>query len=94
MAGIFGVTTICINMLMSALRITSARQRACCIRCGDEIINGREVTESGMTICMACAGHGYYQVEKKPGFTGTDIDEINILTHNPASLPSSFSLGL
>jgi formylmethanofuran dehydrogenase subunit E len=42
----------------------SPRQRAYCIRCGEEIINGREVTESGITTCVACAGRAYYDLRE------------------------------
>lgn len=45
--------------------IGSPRQRAHCIRCGEEILNGREVTDNGMTLCKACAGYAYYRTEKE-----------------------------
>jgi formylmethanofuran dehydrogenase subunit E len=38
----------------------SPRQRAYCIRCGEEVINGREVSDGGLPTCKACAGHAYY----------------------------------
>ena len=41
--------------------VGTPRQRAYCIRCGEEIINGREVQENGMPTCMACAGPTYYR---------------------------------
>jgi formylmethanofuran dehydrogenase subunit E len=31
-----------------------------CDRCGEEIINGRQVTVRGETLCAACAGTSYY----------------------------------
>lgn len=44
----------------------SPRQRACCRRCGEEIINGREIFAEEITICAACAGHSYYQLREDP----------------------------
>jgi formylmethanofuran dehydrogenase subunit E len=35
--------------------------RVNCALCGEEIINGREVTRGEMTVCRACAGGAYYQ---------------------------------
>ncbi|MBX3052620.1 MAG: TraR/DksA C4-type zinc finger protein [Caldilineaceae bacterium] len=34
--------------------------RVDCERCGEEIINEREVWVGGQTLCRACAGSGYY----------------------------------
>ncbi len=34
--------------------------RVTCDRCGEEIINEREVRQGGTTLCRACAGGGYY----------------------------------
>lgn len=34
--------------------------RALCSRCGEEILNGREVVAGGETLCLSCAGEGYY----------------------------------
>lgn len=36
--------------------------RAICARCGEEIINEREVRVGGSTLCRACAGEAYYVV--------------------------------
>jgi formylmethanofuran dehydrogenase subunit E len=41
--------------------ISRAGQRARCDRCGEEIINDREVVVGGETLCRACALGGYYQ---------------------------------
>ena len=37
-------------------------KRAVCQRCGEEVINGREVVREGATLCRACAGEAYYSV--------------------------------
>lgn len=34
--------------------------RVCCARCGEEIMNEREVRRDGQTLCRWCAGDGYY----------------------------------
>ena len=36
--------------------------RTACDRCGEEIINEREVIRGGSTLCRSCAGDGYYRV--------------------------------
>ncbi len=36
-----------------------------CARCGEEIINERQVFANGVTLCKTCAGIGYYRM--KPG---------------------------
>ena len=35
--------------------------RVNCDRCGEEIINEREVSQDGLTLCRSCAGGAYYQ---------------------------------
>jgi len=47
--------------------IGHAGRRAACAVCGEEIINGREVTRDGGVLCRACAGAAYY----RPGDAGT-----------------------
>jgi formylmethanofuran dehydrogenase subunit E len=36
--------------------------RAVCQRCGEEIINEREVVGDGLVLCRSCAGGGYYRL--------------------------------
>jgi len=36
--------------------------RVICERCGEEIINEREVERDGKTLCKVCAGESYYEV--------------------------------
>jgi formylmethanofuran dehydrogenase subunit E len=40
--------------------ISRAGQRAACDRCGEEILNEREVVIEGSTLCRSCAYGGYY----------------------------------
>lgn len=42
--------------------VSRAGVRARCERCGEEIINAREVVLDGVTLCRSCAVGGYYQV--------------------------------
>jgi formylmethanofuran dehydrogenase subunit E len=35
-------------------------KRTACARCGEEIINQREVVLDGVTVCLPCAGSAYY----------------------------------
>jgi formylmethanofuran dehydrogenase subunit E len=35
--------------------------RVNCGRCGEEIINGRELVREGRLLCRSCAGHSYYR---------------------------------
>lgn len=40
--------------------------RVTCAACGEEIINGREVTRGGASLCQACAGESnYYQAAEE-----------------------------
>ena len=41
--------------------ISRAGQRALCDRCGEEILNEREVVLGNITLCRHCAYGGYYQ---------------------------------
>lgn len=38
-------------------------KRAICDGCGEEIINEREVLQAGRTLCLSCAGEGYYRAD-------------------------------
>jgi formylmethanofuran dehydrogenase subunit E len=40
--------------------ISRAGHRVQCERCGEEILNEREVRRAGCVLCRTCAGHGYY----------------------------------
>jgi formylmethanofuran dehydrogenase subunit E len=42
--------------------ISRAGIRVNCDRCGEEIINGREVQQLGLTLCRGCAGPAYYRL--------------------------------
>ena len=40
--------------------VSRASARAKCEKCGEEIINEREIAEDGVNLCRACAGGAYY----------------------------------
>ena len=42
--------------------ISRAGARVNCARCGEEVINEREVVRAGEVLCQACAGAGYYSI--------------------------------
>lgn len=39
--------------------------RVNCDRCGEEIINEREIVQDGQVLCRTCAGYGYYEVTEE-----------------------------
>ena len=41
--------------------ISQAGKRVLCELCDEEIINEREIHQSGLVLCRACAGQAYYQ---------------------------------
>jgi formylmethanofuran dehydrogenase subunit E len=41
--------------------VSYAGRRARCARCGEEIVNAREIIQEGILLCRACAGYGYYR---------------------------------
>ncbi len=42
--------------------ISKPGRKSECMQCGEEIINGREISKDGLVLCRACAGDGYYQL--------------------------------
>lgn len=55
----FGITEVRLNFDLKAM-IGRPGTRAVCERCGEEIINQREVVWSGTTLCRSCAGESYW----------------------------------
>ncbi|RIK54718.1 MAG: formylmethanofuran dehydrogenase [Chloroflexi bacterium] len=50
-----------VRLVMPVERIVSRPgYRALCSRCGEEIMNERDVEQDGVRLCRACAGHAYY----------------------------------
>lgn len=56
----FGVTEAVLNFDLAAT-IGRPGTRASCARCGEEILNQREVVREGMVLCRSCAGPSYWK---------------------------------
>jgi formylmethanofuran dehydrogenase subunit E len=59
-AGLFVAQPIRLNTSVAEI-ISRPGRMVICGDCGEEILNGREVSEKGMLLCRACAGEGYYR---------------------------------
>ncbi len=57
----FTVSAVALRTPVAEL-ISRPGVRVCCDLCGEEIINEREIKVDGLTLCRACAGSGYYQL--------------------------------
>jgi formylmethanofuran dehydrogenase subunit E len=51
--------------------------RVNCDRCGEEIINEREVRQAGLTLCRYCAGEHYYRAVAEPGAVSVPVSTWN-----------------
>ena len=59
---LFNVQEVCLNLSLAEI-ISRPGVRVTCARCGEEIINQREVVIGGETLCRPCAKGGYYHEE-------------------------------
>ena len=59
MSDLFTVQRVKLNMPLSEL-ISRPGRKAICEICEEEIINGREIVNHGVVLCLACAGESYY----------------------------------
>ncbi len=59
------MATVCAVRLVQppAQILSRPDHRVCCARCGEEIINEREVVQGGVLLCRHCAGDRYYELE-------------------------------
>lgn len=57
---LYVVQPVVLNAPVEVL-VSRAGSRAACDRCGEEIINEREIVLAGLTLCRACAGQAYYR---------------------------------
>lgn len=62
------VVTISLEKLLS-----KDGYRVNCQRCGEEIINEREVVRDGLILCRACAGQRYYRPAGEPAPVETPV---------------------
>jgi formylmethanofuran dehydrogenase subunit E len=56
---LFNVQEVCLNLSLAEI-ISRPGVRVTCERCGEEIINQREVVIGGEVLCHPCARGGYY----------------------------------
>jgi formylmethanofuran dehydrogenase subunit E len=59
-AELFDVQPIELTLSLEKL-LSKPGRKAICDQCGEEIINEREVSQDGQTLCRACAGNGYWR---------------------------------
>lgn len=65
-----------VRLAMPVQAIVSRPVRTACARCGEEIINEREVLVDGQPYCLACTYGGYYQpVGEQYGMPLPAVDE-------------------
>jgi formylmethanofuran dehydrogenase subunit E len=60
-AELLSIQEVYLNTPVEAL-IGRPGVRVNCAWCGEEIINGREIHQEGLTLCKACAWRAYYRV--------------------------------
>lgn len=59
---LFSFLEVTLNPSLEAI-ISRPGVRTKCARCGEEIINERQVFENGKALCRTCAGNGYYRLK-------------------------------
>jgi len=64
-AELFSFEAVLLEPPLAAI-ISRPGLRTKCQRCGEEIINARQVTVGGETLCATCAGAGYYRKADLP----------------------------
>jgi formylmethanofuran dehydrogenase subunit E len=69
---LFSVQTVYLNTPLEKI-ISRAGRKAICDRCGEEILNEREVLQDNLTLCRGCAGQSYY-TPITTGSIGENID--------------------
>lgn len=60
------VTPVTLTLSVEAI-ISRPGVRVHCAKCGEEIVNEREITTAGQSLCRACANGGYYAVATTAG---------------------------
>lgn len=59
---LFSITKVALTIPATQI-ISHQKARAVCQKCGEEIINEREVVVDGTVLCRTCAYGGYYRVK-------------------------------
>jgi formylmethanofuran dehydrogenase subunit E len=60
-AELFDVQRVELTLSIEKL-LSKPSAKAICDRCGEEIVNEREVIQDGHTLCRSCAGDGYWKI--------------------------------
>ena len=60
-AELFDVQRVELTFSLEKL-LSKPSAKAICDRCGEEIVNEREVIQDGQTVCRSCAGEGYWRI--------------------------------
>jgi len=60
------VQEVTLNVSLVAI-ISQPGRRVVCERCGEDIINERQVRRDGQLLCRACAEGAYYHIAPEPG---------------------------
>ena len=63
-AELFDVQHVELTLSLEKL-LSKPSAKAVCDRCGEEIVNEREVIQDGQTLCRSCAGDGYWRIANK-----------------------------
>ncbi len=58
---LFSIQDVCLNTLIEEI-LSRPGTRVNCERCGEEIINEREIVRNGQIVCRTCAYGGYYNI--------------------------------
>ncbi|MBL8156728.1 MAG: TraR/DksA C4-type zinc finger protein [Anaerolineae bacterium] len=53
--------------------------RVNCARCGEEILNEREVYTNGQPLCRSCAGESYFKVKSEAAWLSINLAEPSII---------------
>jgi len=60
-AEMFSFMAVCLKSSIEQL-VSRPKVRTICARCGEEIINEREIPRDGQNFCRGCAGEAYYKM--------------------------------
>jgi formylmethanofuran dehydrogenase subunit E len=64
----FTIQYITLNINLAQI-VSNPELRVHCQQCGEEVMNEREVRQNGMTLCRACTGITYYELNAVLSYT-------------------------
>ena len=83
----FTFTSVALNTPVEEI-ISRPGVRVNCNLCGEEIMNEREIHQSGLTLCRSCASDGYYSHDIPLSRTGLDYLPAGTIISTACQLPS------